>query len=69
MPTQPTPEILVARESFVGRLGDEEVFVRAGELFAPNHPWVRNWPDKFAPAVIQRSKVEQATRAPGEVRS
>jgi hypothetical protein len=62
-----TASPLVALDSFVGRLGKEDVVIREGERFAPDHPAVKKWPQLFGRAATGPA-VEQATAAPGEKR-
>jgi hypothetical protein len=60
-------DALVVRESFVGRVKNEERLFREGELIRANDAAVEKWPDKFGPLEF-RHGVEQATAAPGEKR-
>jgi len=64
-----TTETLVALESFIGRVGDEERIFRAGDNVRSTDPAVKKWPDKFRAATYPNEpRVEQATAAPGESR-
>jgi hypothetical protein len=60
-------DALIVRESFIGRVKDEERLFREGELIRANDPAVAKWPDKFGSPEF-RHEVEQATAAPGEKR-
>ena len=62
-----TASPLVALDSFVGRLGKEDVVILAGETFAPDHPAVKKWPRQFGRADTS-PVIETATAAPGEKR-
>lgn len=68
MPT--SSDTLVALESFIGRIGDDERVIREGELVRASDPAVKKWPTKFGPPryLHEAERVEQATRAPGETR-
>ena len=69
MATRESAEVLVVAESFIGRIGDEERFFRAGDLIRPNDPAVKKWPNLFRAATYpNEARVEQATAAPGEKR-
>lgn len=57
-----------AKDAATGRVGDESFVVRAGDLFAAEHPIVRAYPHFFRAADIQRPAVEEMTAAPGEQR-
>lgn len=62
-------ESLIALESFVGLVGNEERMFRQGDLVRANDPAVKKWPHLFAPAKFHNEpKIEQATAAPGEKR-
>jgi hypothetical protein len=61
---------LVALESFVGKIGDEERIFRSGDLVKSNDPAVKKWPHLFGSARYHNEpRVEQATAAPGERRA
>lgn len=63
-------DALVVLESFIGRLGDEDVMFRKGDLINPTNPAIKKWPDKFGAAEYRHEpRVEQATAAPGEKRA
>ena len=62
-----TASPLVALDSFVGRLGKDDVVIRVGETFAPDHPAVKKWPHMFGRADTG-PVIETATAAPGEQR-
>ena len=64
-----TASPLVALQSFVGRVGTDDVVILQGEQIAPNHPAVKKWPHLFGPANrAEGPAIEQATAAPGEKR-
>lgn len=67
-------DVVMAKESFVGKVGAIEMDVRKGDLIEADHPAVTKWPGMFGPVnlrfpVERRGKVEQATSAPGEKRA
>lgn len=66
------PQVLVALASFVGGIGNVDVAITRGELFASDDPAVQKWPELFGPVVVRRSvlepRIETATAAPGEKR-
>ncbi len=66
------PQIMVALASFVGAVGNVEVVVRQGDLFATEDAIVRKFPQMFGRVEVRRSVsepvIEQATAAPGEKR-
>jgi hypothetical protein len=70
MATDKSVEALVVLESFIGRIGDEDRFFRAGELIRTSDPAVKKWPAMFGPAIYRHDevKIESATAAPGEKR-
>ena len=63
-----TASPLVALQSFVGRLGKDDVVILEGEPFAHDHPAVKKWPQFFGPIRSDGPAVETATAAPGEKR-
>jgi hypothetical protein len=56
------------RESFITRIGDDEVEYHKGEVVDADDPGIKRAPDHFEPLVIRKRSVEQATAAPGEKR-
>jgi hypothetical protein len=58
---------LVVLQSFIGKVGKEDVPFRAGETVDAAHPAVKKWPELFGPTPLDHG-VEQATAAPGERR-
>ena len=69
-----TPEpagLLIARESWVGKLGSVLVEVAVGDIAEAGSAVALQWPDKFAPIeprYRREPRIEQATAAPGEKR-
>jgi hypothetical protein len=63
-------DVYIARESFVARVGDEEVWVSAGETrVRAGHALLARYAHAFKPADEDiHFEVEQATAAPGEKR-
>lgn len=60
---------VVVIESFVGRVGSEDRYFRAGDLIRATDPAVKKWPDHFREVRYANEPViEQATAAPGEKR-
>jgi hypothetical protein len=64
------PQVMVALESFTGRLGKTEINIVRGDLFPADDPVVRRWSELFGPVRLRSSGpvVEQATAGPGEKR-
>lgn len=68
MATEPNTVIALV-SAWVGHKG-KSVMVLTGEAFDRNDPIVKAYPQFFGqPAAVSRSRIEQATAAPGEKRS
>jgi hypothetical protein len=64
----PGRKYVIARDAFDAEINGETVSVKAGEIFAEDHPLVRAYPEQFAGLKRARPRVEQMTAAPGERR-
>ena len=64
-----TNDIVVALQSFIGRIDGVDRPIGEGDTLRVSDPAVRKWPSMFAPhRVTHEARVEQATAVPGEKR-
>ena len=66
--SKPSEGIVRATTSFIARVGDVDVPVKAGDLADADADIVRKYPSLFEPTPVRFARVEQATAAPGEKR-
>ena len=70
MPKTAVPEMLVAKESFIGQLPSGADFVAKANItrVRATDPAAKLWPKLFKPLDVSYPYLEQATAAPGETR-
>ena len=69
MPPGPrTRQFVQPKEPATGSLKGEAFVLNPSEIFAADHPLVRQFPHLFRAVAATRPDVEQATAAPGELR-
>jgi hypothetical protein len=61
-------ELVQPREPSTGTFEGDAFVLSPSEIFAADHPIVRQFPHLFRPVRESRPAVEQATAAPGELR-